>query len=153
TVPRRWEHSWWWSIRRTVFVLSCYVPLALVLAYDLFRRGAHLKGWRRWPLAWFTASALLSALVTMTAAGSSNNHYVPFIAWRRAVAAIGAHRLMPVASRADLLVLPIAAVLFAATFVTTVAYASFRGHAIPTHVPVVIAGAAVLPALIRIRNA
>jgi len=92
-VPGSWDKSIWFSVRRTVFLLACYAPMLTFLSVVyLLEEG--LRTLRKpSPLAWFVVGAFLSSGFTMMAAGSSNNHYIPLIAFMSITAAMGLRTL------------------------------------------------------------
>lgn len=105
-VPAKWPHSYAEAATRTGFILFCAVPCAVVLAalYLWPQSFAKPQSWREvlaqgWtklqnPVVWLTLSALAVGTFTMSSVGSSNNHYIPFIAGLTIIAALGARRLL-----------------------------------------------------------
>ena len=94
TVPGGWEHSIWISLRRTIFVLACFIPFLSLLSLFFLNKTIQIKKMKFTPLSWFLLTAFLSTMITMTAAGSSNNHYIPFIAILGITAACGFNELL-----------------------------------------------------------
>jgi len=146
-VPGRWEHRAVFSVRRMALVLSCYVPFLLLLTSVYLVASTEWRRLRFTPLGWFVLSGLVATAVTMTAAGSSNNHYIPLIAALSATAALGIPPLIRGAVRWWLggLLLGVTAVSAA---VTIVALRSYAGHDISYVPPVATASALVLFAVL-----
>ncbi|MBI4603346.1 MAG: hypothetical protein HY721_15450 [Planctomycetes bacterium] len=153
TVPGRWERGAYIALRRTAFVLTVLVPALCLLAAQLAARTTSLRERRVHPLAAFTLIALAATTASMMAAGSSNNHYLPFMAVLCPAAALGAWSLLergPVPHLGKALAASAAA---AAVMV----FASVRTyghglHPIPTHAPAVLAAAAVAYGITRVRR-
>jgi len=160
-MPGNWERSVWLSARRTVFVLVEFVPFAILLTLSYLRDGdpkkstvtlwrslrelrhARLQAWmcKRQtpqrtldPLKWFTVTSLLACAVTMMAAGSSNNQYIPFLTFLCVTAAVGADRLASSTEEERLGGL-LVAILMASGGMTWVARQEFGQHPIPVGVP------------------
>ncbi len=93
-VPGHWERGLSFTFRRTVFVVACLVPFATLLALIWVSHANRADGRRPRPLVWMMVGSLFTAALTMTVAGSSNNHYVPFIALLGIGAALGAREMV-----------------------------------------------------------
>lgn len=93
TVPGRWERSVVFSLRRNAFVLFCYIPYVCVLSAYYVAAVTTWRPFRTTALAWFTVTAFLVTAFTLMASGSSNNHYIPFMAILCVTAALGAQQL------------------------------------------------------------
>lgn len=121
TVPSHWERSFSFAFRRTVFVVACLVPCASLLALIWMSQVRRTDGRRPRPLAWMLAGSLFTAAFTMTVAGSSNNHYVPFMALLSIGAALGAREMVEadwprrLGTRLGVMALAISAVMYLST--------------------------------------
>lgn len=135
-VPGGWDRSAWLSARRTAFVLVEFVPFAGALTLWYWIRSLRRRPAEFPPLAWFSATSLAAIAATMMASGSSNNHFVPFLAIACVTATIS---LLQIAEegppRGTIPVL--GCVVLLSTVVTVLAVRSFADHPIPKFVPAV----------------
>jgi len=91
-IPGHWTRSLSGSILRTVYVMAALVPFASLLTASYFRSKWTLSLRSVSPLVWFLLTGLISVIVSMTATGASNNHYMPMITVLCATAVIGAYQ-------------------------------------------------------------
>jgi 4-amino-4-deoxy-L-arabinose transferase-like glycosyltransferase len=138
-MPAHWIHRAKFSVTRTAFLLACFVPALCLLAYPFFRRAVSWREKRLSPLAWFVLASLASAAYTMTAAGSSNNHYIPFVSFLIVAAAVGAKSLLDETPPAFVWLFGAATV--ATAIVMLDAKSRHSSIDLPTHVPLVMAAA------------
>jgi hypothetical protein len=150
-VPGHWERSVSHSVRRTAFVLVEFLPFALLASAIYLRTAVRLRPLRISGPAWMLATSLCATLATMTVEGSSNNHFIPFIAASFLCCALGINELLSVAATTQLrrmLGYGFAAALVLTSVVTFTAIRRFPHHPIPVFVPGVavaaLAGFAVL---------
>ncbi|MCC7419034.1 MAG: glycosyltransferase family 39 protein [Planctomycetaceae bacterium] len=141
-VPGNWERSAFHSIKRTAFVLAEFLPFALLSSAVYLRTAFQRKPLRVAAPAWMMATALLATAATMTVAGSSNNHYIPFVALTCLTATLGINDLL----KADVsprlqwfLGLGLAGIQLVSSAVTYVALQLFPHHPVPAFVPEVAA--------------
>lgn len=147
-VPGRWEHKLWFSLRRTAFVLLCFVPFSSLLTLPYLKQSIRLRELKISPLGWFVVTALFSAAITMTAAGSSNNHYIPFIASLSATAALGFHVLIS-SKEPPGLTGWIAITAFLSIAVSVVAMRKYAGmHPLPFFSPFVVTSVLIVYAIL-----
>ena len=142
SVPGHWERSVWLSARRTVFVLVEFVPFASLLTLCYLRQAVSWRPLRISPLAWFTVTTFASTAFTMMVAGSSNNHYIPFLAALCVTSALGAKELLSF-DRLRPTGLGLAAVVVATAAVTWISLLQEGHHAVPVFVPFVAIAALV----------
>lgn len=129
-VPGRWEHKLIYSVRRTAFLLLSFVPFSALLTLRGFRASGVLQDallGRVAPLPWFTLTTLLATAATMTAAGSSNNHFIPLVAILTVTAALGVRSLAGSATTRDLIV-EVGLMALGTTTVTAISIHLFKGH-------------------------
>lgn len=89
-VPSGWDRSPFHSMERFAFVSFLFTPFAwLLAACFVFRDGVGFGALRQ-PLAFAIAASSVVCLYTVSAAGSSNNHYIPLFALLEAAAVLGA---------------------------------------------------------------
>lgn len=141
-VPGHWERSVSHSARRTAFVLIEFLPFALLGAAIHLRTAVRFRPLRISGSAWMLATSLLATLATMTVAGSSNNHFIPFVAASLLCCALGVNKLLCITATTQLrrtLGCGFAAALVLTSAVTILAIRSFPHHAIPVFVPGVAA--------------
>ena len=85
-VPSGWERKWGASAGRFAYLAAVEVPFAAALAIAT-------ASWRRpSALGWFVGTSCVANLFTMSAAGSSNNHYIPTVAGLCVLAVVAAQR-------------------------------------------------------------
>ena len=150
-VPGHWERSIAHSVRRTAFVLAEFLPFALLASAVYFRTAV-----RGGPLgisapAWVMSTALLATAATMTVAGSSNNHYIPFVAFTCLTATLGIHELLKAEVTSRLLWmlgLGLAGIQLVSSVVTYVAMQHYPHHPVPTFVPEIASMALISFALV-----
>lgn len=92
-VPAHWKRSIGGSLYRTAYVIAALVPFASMLTASYFRAKWTLSIARLSPLVWFILTGLISVIVSMTATGASNNHYMPLITVLCATAVVGAYQV------------------------------------------------------------
>lgn len=135
-IPGSWERSPRFSIQRTAFVLLEFVPYLCLLAVFYFRSSISVPRRSVSALTWFCGQSLAISVFTMMAAGSANNHYVPFIAAFCVAAALGARELS--AQEVPRWVGWVLAGLIVGTSgITWIAMRQFAHHPIPKFVPIV----------------
>ena len=137
-VPGRWEHKTIYAVRRVTFLLFAFVPFSVLLTLRWLRASNFLRDARHGrvaPLAWFTLSTLVATTATMTAAGSSNNHFIPLVAILASTAALGARSLFGSDITRDLSV-EVGLMALGATAVSAAAQYAFRDHVVSPVPPV-----------------
>lgn len=143
-VPGHWERSAFHSVRRTAFVLAEFLPFALLMSAVYFRSAVRWRPFSVPAPAWIMATSLLATAATMTVAGSSNNHYIPFVALTCLTAALGVSTLLKSEAAPGMqwaLGLGLAGILALTSAVTFVAVRQFSHHPVPAFVPDVAAAA------------
>jgi hypothetical protein len=149
-VPGHWERSVFHSIKRTAFVLTEFLPFALLCSVFYLRTALQRKPLRIAAPAWMMAAALLATAATMTVAGSSNNHYIPFVALTCLTATLGIDVLLKgeITPRLQWLIgLGLAGIQLVTSAVTFVALNQFPHHPVPAFVPEIAAIALIAFAL------
>lgn len=150
-VPGHWERSLFHSIKRTTFVLAEFLPFALLSSAIYFRTAFQRRPLRISVPAWMMITALLATAATMTVAGSSNNHYIPFVALTCLTATLGIHTLLKEEATPRLqwlLGLGLAGIQLVSSAVTYVALQMFPHHPVPAFVPEIAAMALISFALL-----
>ncbi|MBI1309871.1 hypothetical protein GC176_01080 [bacterium] len=138
-MPGSWDRSVASAASRTVFVLIDFVPfLALMTLFYL--RQSWLAERRITPLAWLAVASLCVSAFTMMAAGSANNHFVPFIAVFCVAAAVSLRHLARNTTPRGLGRL-LGVIVLAVSAMNVLVAQRFSHHPIPLFLPLVAAGA------------
>jgi hypothetical protein len=88
-IPSGWERSWFHSFERLVLVSFLFVPFAwLGAATFAFKDGVRWQAFKQ-PLPFAILTTTLICLYTVSATGSSNNHYIPLFSLLEATAVLG----------------------------------------------------------------
>lgn len=135
--PRRWEHNWWFSLRRMALVIACFAPLTSVTLVAYGKETLRQRGWKPTRLLWFTLTCLATCAFTMTISGASNNHYVPYQVLVAIILAIVCHGLATSTARVPLF-LRVLLMAIISSAVTFWAHTEYPHHDIPVFVPVVL---------------
>ncbi len=137
-MPGSWDRSVVSAASRTAFVLTDFVPFLCLLTL-FFLRESWLKERRVTPLAWFCVTSLAVCSFTMMAAGSANNHFVPFISAACITAALSLRQLARESFPSGVGRL-LAVIVLSTSALTFYAVRSFGdSHPIPLFVPFVAA--------------
>lgn len=148
-VPSGWEHAYFSSIQRFILVTFLFVPFAwLAAGCYAFREGFNLRAFRR-PLPFAIATTAVTCLYTVSASGSSNNHYIPLFTFLEATAVLGIWKIL---KDGPPRLLPSAMIVAAVCGCIVAAGAAWKneGHSLPLFVaPLLVVAAVVGWALIR----
>ena len=129
-IPSGWERSWFHSTERLVLVSFLFVPFAWMgVACLAFKDGVSWKAFLQ-PLPFAILTTTLICLYTVSATGSSNNHYIPLFSLLEATAVLGCLHIARHGPPRWLMPLAIATA-FASVVVAGGAAVVNEGHPIP----------------------
>lgn len=137
-VPRRWDHNGWFALRRSVFLLVCFAPIATLLTWHALKQVVNWRSRQVPPLAWFVVTTLISTLITMSSAGSSNNHYIPLLAIMSVSAMLGLKRVLQEGLSGQLVLAAVGLTVFSVA-AAWVARQQFSNHDVPLVAPIALA--------------
>lgn len=142
-IPSGWERSWFHSFERLVLVSFLFVPFAWMgAACHAFKDGVKLKAFLQ-PLPFAILTTTLICLYTVSATGSSNNHYIPLFSLLEATAVLGCLHIAEHGPPRWLMPLAIATA-FASVIVAGGAALINEGHPLPWFVSPLLVVAALV---------
>jgi hypothetical protein len=92
-IPSHWQRSLSASIFRTAYVILALVPFSVALTVLYLRTKWTLRIRELPPLLWFMGTGMVSVIISMTATGASNNHYMPLLTVLCATTVVGASQV------------------------------------------------------------
>jgi hypothetical protein len=150
-VPGGWDRSLGNSLQRFVLVSFLYVPFAwLAFAVYALRNGWSARLLRD-PLNFAILTAAATCLYTVSASGSSNNHYIPLFSLLEVAVVVSAVHMAEV-GRPRWLAGVLVGTALSAGIVAVGAMWKNEGHIIPWFVAAVLGAAAIVGFLIEYRH-